>query len=103
MARRRYARRRHGGGRRKGIRIAATIGLAVGAYALAKGIMGARSGGAMAMADVACGGISGYSFQRNDFDYKRMVFTIPVAVGCGVSMVGAKVGLNKYMPKHIKL
>lgn len=81
------------------IRIAATIGVLTGLVATLKGVMGAaKSGGWLQAADVATGAVTGFSFQQGNWDWHRMVFTIPAAVGIGASAVAAKAKVNKYMP-----
>ena len=87
---------------KKSIRIAATIGFAVGVYGLVHDVLGARSGGAKQMSAEAVKCLTGYWYPNGTWDIKSAHFTIPVAAGIGVSAVAAKLGANKYMPfRHV--
>ena len=85
-------RKKKGGGRRKIIRIAATAGAAGGALsAYAK----YKEHGAAGVIEA----YSGYNVDRGDFNIMAATSTHATLAGAIISMLGAKVGLNKYLPK----
>ena len=88
-------------GRRSTIRIGAAIGLAAGSYLFIKRMMEPGSPRDRSRKAVMC--LTGYNIDDGTFKAERMVFTIPVVAGVGLSMVASKVGLNRYTPKGINI
>jgi hypothetical protein len=86
--------KRRGGGRR-GIRIAATIGLVAGLIEAYNHYKAGGTGRVMI-------GLTGYD---PNYGWKPQwaKITLPIIAGCGVSLVAAKVGLNRYTPKGINI
>ena len=95
-------RRKRGGSRKKGLRIAAGVGIAVGTYLLVKDVWTNR-GNAQAAAGAAMRSLTGYNTLTGSFDIKDAKFLIPAVGGCVVSMVASKTGLNRYTPKGFNI
>jgi len=88
MARRKKSR----GGRRRVIRIAATAGAAGGAL---NAYAAYKSAGAPGVIQA----YSGYNVSDGTFNIMNASSTHATIAGAIVSMLGAKLGLNKYLPK----
>jgi len=85
-------RKRRGGGRRKVIRIAAVAGAAGGALWAYKAYQANGAGGVIQS-------YSGYNPSDGSFNIMNATSLMATIAGAAVSMVGAKLGLNKYLPK----
>ncbi len=90
------ARKKKRGGRRRVIRVAATGG-ALGAGLMAYNAY--QSGGAPAAVQV----MTGYDPSSGTFAFSSATGLHAMLAGAAVSMVGAKLGLNRYLPKGIGL
>ena len=88
-------RRKKGGSRKKGIRIAATAGMVLGMWNL----YGAYKEGGAHRAMVS---LTGYD-PNHGWNWKWATSTIPMVAGCAVSMVASKAGLNRYTPTRINI
>jgi len=88
------ARRKKRGGRRRIIRVAATGG-AIGAGLLAYNAY--QSSGPTGAVQV----MTGYDPSSGQFAFSSAVGLHALLAGAAVSMVGAKLGLNKYLPRGI--
>ncbi len=92
MARRKKSR----GGRRRVIRIAATAGAAGGAL---NAYNAYKTAGAPGVIEA----YSGYNTAAGTFNIMNATSTHATIAGAVVSMLGAKLGLNKYLPKGFGL
>ena len=90
------ARKKKRGGRRRIIRVAATGG-AIGAGLMAYNAY--QSGGPAGAVQV----MTGYNASDGTFAFASATGLQSMLVGGVVSMIGAKLGLNKYLPKGIGL
>ena len=90
------ARKKKRGGRRKVIRIAATGG-AIGAGLMAYQQYQANGAGG------AIQTLTGYDPSSGQFAFSSATGLHAMLAGAAISMVGAKLGLNKYLPKGIGL
>jgi len=88
---------------KKGIRIAAALGIGVGSLMLAKEVYDSRGGGYQEMSRHVVRGLTGYDMVSGAWNARDMTFTIPAVAGCGLSMVASKVGLNRYTPKGVNI
>jgi len=90
------ARKKRRGGRRRIIRVAATGG-AIGAGLMA--YQAYQSGGPSGAVQV----MTGYDPSSGTFAFSSATGLQAMLAGAAISMVGAKLGLNKYLPKGIGL
>lgn len=94
MARRRYKKKR--GGRKRGIPIAATFGLAFGLWETYKHVSQWKNANAFVEA------FTGYSPERKTWSMQYFKM-LPAYAGIGVSMAASKIGLNRYTPRYIRV
>ena len=91
-------RKKRGGSRRKGIRIAATIGIIAGIWETYR--VATTTGDPMKQIVKTW---TGWDMVGGGWNWKDARAAIAVGAGCGVSMVASKVGLNRYTPKGINI
>jgi hypothetical protein len=88
--------KKRGGGRRKIIRISAVAGAAGGGL---YGYQRYKEHGAAGLVEA----YSGYNLDRGDFNIMSAKSLHATIAGAAISMIGAKLGLNRYLPKGIGL
>ena len=88
--------KKRGGGRRRIIRIAATAGAAGGAL---NAYAAYKSSGAPGVIQA----YSGYNVTDGTFNIMTATSTHATLAGAIISMIGAKTGLNRYLPKGFGL
>lgn len=93
-------RRKKGGSRKKGIRIGATVGIAVGLYTLWKAVQAAPTANKGA---AAIHRLTGYDINAKVWKWQDATALMPMVGGIGVSMIASKVGLNRYTPRGINI
>jgi len=91
------------GGRRRGIRLGATIGVVAGLWATYNWAKGGGSTsdkvGRVVESMIGINPMAG----SGQFDWRKMYFTIPAVGGCALSMVASKAGLNRYTPRGLNI
>lgn len=99
---RRYRRRKRGG-RRRGVKIAATVGVLAGLYGMYKwSSQASNTQEKVGRVVESMIGINPFA-PNKAFRWEYMYFTLPAVGGMALSLVASKVGLNKYTPKGINI
>ena len=79
--------------------IGATGGLIVGGLLTAAKTINAYRREPDTTLDIFQSCFTGWSMDREDWELPRMVFTVPVLIGGGITWVAKKTGYNKDTPK----